>query len=44
MLIGYVSNEMFTALPNAQLEFIGKEGFYELRWRASGTGRWRIRA
>ncbi len=37
MLIGYVSDEMFFAIPDVQLEFIGNEGSYELRSRASGS-------
>jgi N,N-dimethylformamidase len=37
MLIGYVSDEMFTAIPGVQLEFIGHEGSYELHSRASGA-------
>lgn len=37
MLVGYVSDEMFNAIPDAQLEFIGAGGSYELRSRASGA-------
>ncbi|MEW5978992.1 MAG: N,N-dimethylformamidase beta subunit family domain-containing protein [Acidobacteriota bacterium] len=40
MLIGYVSDEMFFAVPDVQLEFMGSgesDSSYELRSRASGA-------
>jgi N,N-dimethylformamidase len=37
MLIGYVSDEMFCAIPDVQLEFIGLGDSCELRSRASGA-------
>src|SRR3954470_16839440 len=38
MLIGYVSDERYAALPDAQLEFLdGSGGSWETRSRASGA-------
>ncbi len=37
MLIGYVSDERYVALPDVQLEFEGKNGSIEVRSRASGA-------
>lgn len=37
MLIGYVSDERYVALPNAQLEFESAAGSVEVRSRASGA-------
>ncbi len=37
MLIGYVSDERYVALPDVQLEFEGRGGSVEVRSRASGA-------
>src|SRR5437764_12209742 len=37
MLIGYVSDERYVALPDVQLEFEGQGGSFEVRSRASGV-------
>ena len=37
MLIGYVSDERYVALPDTLLEFIGEQGSWETRSRASGA-------
>ncbi|MDA0335223.1 MAG: carboxypeptidase regulatory-like domain-containing protein [bacterium] len=37
MLIGYVSDERYVALPDTQLEFINERGSTEIRSRASGA-------
>ena len=37
MLIGYVSDERYTALPDALLEFVSAAGSWEARSRASGA-------
>src|SRR5205823_7685993 len=37
MLIGYVSNERYVAIPDVQLEFEGQGGSVEVRSRASGA-------
>ena len=37
MLIGYVSDERYVALPDVLLEFEGGDGSYEARSRATGS-------
>ena len=37
MLIGYVSDERYVALPDVLLEFEGPAGSFEARSRASGS-------
>ena len=37
MLVGYVSNERYVALPDVMLEFIGEFGVTQIRSSASGT-------
>jgi hypothetical protein len=37
MLVGYVSDERYTALPDALLEFVSAAGSWEARSRASGA-------
>ncbi|HXT58715.1 MAG TPA: carboxypeptidase-like regulatory domain-containing protein [Pirellulales bacterium] len=37
MLIGYVSDERYAALPDVQLEFAAEGKSWELRSRASGA-------
>ena len=37
MLIGYVSDERYSALPDVQLEFVSEGKSWDLRSRASGT-------
>ena len=37
MLIGYVSDERYVAIPDVLLEFVNESGSYEARSRATGT-------
>ena len=37
MLIGYVSDERYVAIPDVLLEFVNESGSYEARSRATGA-------